>query len=163
MVMDRANPTTFKLSLPKVPTAESIDESNPFLLQLFETVIPSVTITPHEMQYQGRRSFGSALDIEYGEWSTLFFIDEDFSNYSLIYDWMMSITDGISHYHSDNILENQIDGDLLVMDNFMNVVSKFRFSNLFPTTLGEVTLSYQEGESFLTCSVTFLYDYFKKI
>ena len=69
---------------------------------------------------------------------------------------------GIDVFHGESALANQIDANLHIMDNFNNVIVSFRFANMFPNSLGEVTLSYQEGESFLTCSVEFLYDYFVK-
>lgn len=159
--MDRSNPSTFKLSFPKIPYSDDIRDNAPFLLHVHETVLPDITIEPNENHWKGNKSYGSGLGIEYGTWNTLFYIDEDFLNWTLLYNWMMGIINGQDDFHPERALDNQIDSSLIVMDNFQNVIKEFEFINIWPSTLGEVTLSYQDSDVFLTCSVTFLYDYFK--
>jgi len=158
--MDKANPTTFKLSFPQVPGTDSLRDSDEYFLNLYETVLPSISFDEGEMHWKGNRSYGSALGITYGPWNTIFFIDEDFKNYLMIYNWMMLIRDGIEKLHGKNALDNQIDATLSVIDNFNKHIVKFKFVNIWPSELGEISFSYQEGESILYCTVTFLYDYF---
>lgn len=161
--MDISNPTTFKLVFSKLPTLTSLSGADEFYLQLYECVLPSIDFDENEIHWQGNRGYGSPIGINYGNFSTSFFIDEDFKNYLMIYDWMMAIRDGIgTQFHTDNMLDFQTDASLVVMDNFNQPVVSFRFANMHPNSLGEVTLSYQEGESYVTCDVDFLYDYFTK-
>ena len=160
--MDRANPTTFRLNFPKIPTQDNPIDSKEFFLHLYQCVLPSIDFDINEQHYQGMRIYGSPLGINYGTFTTEFFIDEKFDSYILLYEWMMGMKNGIDVFHGESALANQIDANLHIMDNFNNVIVSFRFANMFPNSLGEVTLSYQEGESFLTCSVEFLYDYFIK-
>lgn len=161
--MDIANPTTFKLLFPKVPTTNEAEDSDEFFLNLFQTVLPSVELEANEQHWQGNRLYGSAVGINYGSFTPSFFVDEDFKNYIMIFDWMMAIRNGIgTQYHGKNATDYQIDSRLVVMDNFNNPIISFKFTNLWPSSLGEITFSYQEGESFLTCDAEFLYDYFEK-
>ncbi len=161
--MDKGNPTTFKLSFPTVPGTDSIADSKEFFLHLYETIVPEITLEPNENHWKGNRSYGSALGIDYGTWNTIFHIDENFENYSMVYNWMMKIRDGIEQFHGQNATDHQIDSSLNIMDNFNNSIAEFKFINIWPSTLGEISLSYQEGEALLFCTVTFLYDYFVKI
>jgi len=160
--MNKANPSTFKLTFPMAPSQESFNESKDFFVHLYQNVLPSIDFEENEQHFQGNRYYGSPLGVNYGTFSTTFFIDENFNNYLFIYDWMMGMNNGIDVFHGKSMLKNQIDTRLMIMDNFMRTVVSFKFANMFPNSLGEVSLSYQEGESFLTCDVEFLYDYFIK-
>jgi hypothetical protein len=99
--------------------------------------------------------------MEYGEWKTKFQIDQNFNNYILLYDWLTSAYDGISVFGS---LTNdyQITANLLVLDNWDNVVVTWEFKKLWPSSLGDVQFSYKNGSEILECDVVFIYDFFIK-
>ena len=100
--------------------------------------------------------------ITYGDWTVSFHIDEEFKNYLILYDWIMYINDGISQFGRPND-DYQIDANLILTDNFNTTVANFRFHNIWPKSLGEVDLTYQDGSEKIDTTVSFKYDYLKKL
>lgn len=160
-LINKASPTSFKLFFPILPETESIDEQKIFTVNIISTVLPSITHTPLEYPFQGGSVYYPGGGIEYGPWSTNYYIDEEWKSYLIFYDWMMSYYDGRSVF-GRNINEMQEDALLLIEDNYGNEVVSFTFKKIWPIELGDITLSYQDGEHYLSGSIVFQYDYFKK-
>lgn len=156
--MNRSNATSFKLVFSH---KEEVEYRKELSLHITSTVLPSVTINPVEMPWQGGVVYGEGGGVEFGNWETSFFIDDTWSNYQMIYDWMANINNGYDFYGRKDF-SYQMDAALMVMDNFKNIITTFEFINIWPSSLSEVNLSYQEGETNLSCNVTFVYDYFYK-
>ena len=153
--------SNFQLVFPVLPTASTIVEGNPLVLNIFNTVLPSIDIEEILLPWQGGKVFMEG-EITYGDWTVTFHVDESLNNYLLIYDWMMYINDGISRFGRE-FDDYQISANLILTDNFENVKANFQFNNLWPKSLNEIDLSYQGGNEKMETSVTFKYDFFKKL
>jgi len=135
--------------------------NNPFFLQIFDTVLPSMNFsiddTPHMMKH--REIVGR---ITYDTWNTSFLVDEQWLNYKIMFNWLQFIDSNISTQtrHSKN--EYKIDATLEILNTQKDKVISFNFVNLSPTILGEVAFTYQES-NYLTCNVSFEYDYIKLV
>ena len=79
----KSSKTNFQLVLSKIPTADTITESKSLSLNIFNTVIPSITIQEIEMSFMGGKVFMEGGGIDYGEWNVTFHVDNELSNYSL--------------------------------------------------------------------------------
>lgn len=159
--LSKARGMNFKLIFPILPETEDIDDSKLYNINIVDTVLPSISITPLELPWQGGQVYQEGGGMEYGEWKTKFQIDQNFNNYILLYDWLTSAYDGISVFGS---LTNdyQITANLLVLDNWDNVVVTWEFKKLWPSSLGDVQFSYKNGSEILECDVVFIYDFFIK-
>jgi len=160
-IMNKALPSSFKLVFPVLPESEDLAEQNKFNIHLTETVLPSLTINPVKVSYKGTDTFSDGGGVNFGKWNTKIFIDEKWENYSLIYDWMESIHNGIDFFGRKDFAY-QINANLIILDNYEEPTLEFVFGNIWPTTLGEVKLSYQEDKRYLLTDITFAYDYFYK-
>jgi len=156
--LSKGSKSNFQLIFSKIP-GTTVNEDLPFHLNITNTIVPSIDIGEIEIGHLGGRIYTNA-GIEYGEWLTTFHIDAEFNSYYVMYDWMMYIYNGDVSHKQDNI---EIDADLIMTDNFNNVTSTLRFNNIWPKALGEVDLSYQDGNEKLESTVTFKYDRFIRL
>ena len=160
--VNTGNTTSFKLVFPLLPQTETLYDQTNFSIGLIDTVLPSITLTEIEVPWLGGNVYYDGGGISYGGWAVNFIVDENWSNYSIIYDWIMSIYDGYNRFGKD-WKEYQVNASLIILDNYeSNEIISFNFQRLWPKALGEVTLSYREGDEILTCGVEFVYDYFIK-
>jgi hypothetical protein len=94
-------------------------------------------------------------------------MDEDMQSWREIYEWMFNLGNPESRNKIGALTQipgriNSVtsDASLLVKSNSNNPRVKFIFKDMFPTTLGGVTLSSSEGQEFLTSTISFLYSYY---
>lgn len=159
--ISKARGMNFKLVFPIVSETQDLDDSKLYNINIVDTVLPSISITPVELPWQGGQVFQEGGGIDYGEWRTKFQIDQEFKNYILLYDWLTSTYDGINIFGSLT-KDYQITANLLTLDNWNNVVVTWEFEKLWPSSLGDVQFSYQNGNEILECEVVFTYDFFVK-
>ena len=160
-IISKSRQSNFSLIFPKLPQQNSLDDSL-LQLNLKSTVLPNVSISTIDTPILGKHNFSESGEIEFEQWRTSFQIDQEWINYNIIFDWMCKgILDGKEKYAS---LKNtyQIDGELIIYDNWKNVINSFILKRLWPISLGGVDLSYESGEQILNCDITFVYDYFEK-
>lgn len=161
--LSNSRKTSFQLILPVVPGTNTVDEQNQFRLNIFGNVLPGISIKPLELPWQGGNVFAESGDIEYNQqWKTSFIIDQNFYNYLVIYDWMMLIIDGFNKFAA-KFEDYQVDGSLLIFDNWDNNVLSFKFKNIWPSSISDIDFSYQDGNEILKSDITFTYDWFTKI
>lgn len=161
MSINKALPTSFKLVFPLLPKTETVEEQKEFTIYITKTILPSITINAIEIPWQGGKVYGEGGGIEYGSWTTSFIIDDKWENYQLIYNWITDIYNGIDVFGRDDF-NYQVDASLIILDNYEKPITNFKFIKIWPSMLGEVSLSYQDNESYLSTDVTFSYDYFYK-
>lgn len=161
-ILSRSRKTNFQLVFPVLPHQDNVDEQSDFRLNIFGSVLPGIQIQPQEFPWQGGKVYGESGDIEYKQWNTSFLVDQDFNNYITIYEWMMSIIDGYNNFGS-KFEDYQIDSSLLIFNNWEENILTFKFKNIWPSDIGDIELSYQEGEELLKCDITFTYDWFSKV
>lgn len=158
--INKSIPTKFELSFPKFPLSTDLKESHIFKLHLISTVLPGISQTALEANWQGGVIYEEGGGVTYDEWSTDFHIDENWENYILLFDWLTSMSDGHSVVANPS---GKITANLVVLDNYNKEIVKFKFDSIWPKSLSSINLSYQEGTGFLNCNVTFFYNYFIKM
>lgn len=157
--IDKASPTNFQLIFPLLPTEESISANNPFVLNIFSAVIPSVSMAEEELRWQGNKSKNALIPLEFDSWLVSYIVDSKLENWNLLYKWMKYIND-----NNQKIAEERdnysVDANLVVTDNYRNPVLSLAFVDIWPSTLGEVSFSSREGDIQLESTVNFSFDYF---
>jgi hypothetical protein len=152
MSINKAVPTNFELSIPDIPGGTT-EETEQVLLQLIETVIPGMDITPIDTHWMGvvaRRD--SSVGIDFQSWSVTFFVDADFGNWKTLHNWVKYASEEqpLPEDHNINMF-------LSVKNNFGEEVIRLLFLNVWIKSLGEVRLSSQEGDTYIQCNATFEY------
>jgi hypothetical protein len=156
---DKATPTNYQLVFPKIPTESTITANNPFVMNIFSAVIPSLSIGINEMFWQGNKVRYDLNPIEFDPWLVNFVVDSQIANWTLIFKWMSYINNNwnkIAEYHS----EYAVDVSMVVTDNYGNMVMELIFVDIWPSTLGEISFSQREGDVILESVINFNYDYF---
>lgn len=161
-VIGKATASHFQMVFPVIPGLDTIDEEEQFRLNIFGSVMPGIAITPLEMPWQGGVVYQEGGGFNYGDWSTSFHVDKNWTNYLIIYDWIKAANDGVSIFaaYPDDY---QVTAHLLVFDNWDNIAVTWQFEKVWPSALSDVEISYRDGQEILTCTVTFEYDFFKKL
>ena len=105
--------------------------------------------------------------LNFGELQITYIMDEDMKAWREIYDWMYNLGNPESKDKIGDLTQtpgrrNSVtsDASLLVKSNANNPRIKFTFYDMFPTSLGGVTLSSAEGQEFLTSTISFLYSHY---
>jgi hypothetical protein len=107
---DKATPTNYQLVFPKIPTESTITANNPFVMNIFSAVIPSISIGINEMFWQGNKVRYDLNPIEFDQWLVNFVVDSRIMNWSLIFKWMSYINNNwnkIAEYHSEYAVEQK--------------------------------------------------------
>lgn len=152
-----ASGNNFQLSFPVIPGNDKIDRL--LTLNVFETIIPDVTFSEDMQHWQGWDFKHITSNLDFAAWTFEFSIDENFENWKKIFNWMKFINNNRDKV-GENINEYMVDASLSINDNYDNIIMELKFVNVFPTSLGTVTLSDKDGEQYLMTSVTLLYTYF---
>jgi len=157
--IDKGTPTNYQLIFPLVPSESSIGANNPFIMNIFSAVLPSVSIAQDELRWQGNKTRRGTIPMEFDPWMVNFVVDSKLANWKLLYNWMNFINnnnDKIADYH--NVYS--VDCSLVVTDNYRNSILEIIFISVWPGMLGEVSFSQREGDVILESQVNFNYDYF---
>jgi hypothetical protein len=160
--IDKATPTNFQLIFPKLPTEETISANNPFVMNIFSAVIPSLSMAEEELRWQSNKTKHALVPLEYDSWLVSYVVDSNLANWKLLYDWMSFINnnnDKIADLHS----VYGVDASLVTTTNYRVPVLELRFIDIWPSTLGEVSFSTREGDVQLESTINFTYDYFKVV
>lgn len=155
-INDKATPTNYELAFPKLPSgvASSLTESKELVLHIFGTVLPGLMVTPIEGQWLGATAQIGGV-IEFNEWNFNFIVDEELNNWWILFKWITKIANKKDVFAGNSY---DIDASLRILDNYKNTVAKVKFIDVWPKGLGDVILSYREGESILesSCDLSFL-------
>ena len=155
-------PIGFKFVLEKAPKVA-------FLVQ--EASIPEITVGDIAIPTRGLVAYPIDGNIQYGEFSVSFLVDENLENYLQIHNWMRAlgtpkdlnergvwIVDKRSTPDAANYKSLVSDATLQVLNNQNNVSFEVVFQDLFPTNLS--TLSFdvtQTDTQFFQAQATFKY------
>jgi hypothetical protein len=154
--VNQVTPTTFELAISHIP-AKDRDDIREVTLQLFGTVIPSIDIAGIDINFMGRRvNRDSSGALDFQDWNITYFINSNFSNWKILYDWITYIVD-INALPSDH----NTTAVLYIRNNFNQDVLKIYFYNVWIRNLGEVTLNTQSSEEFLQCTANLEYSRYK--
>ncbi len=126
-----------------------------YFIQSFE--FPGVNVAPLKQPsyLKGIDIHGSL--IEYDDLSITFAINEDFSNYREIYNWLVKTgtPQKLEEYQSPDDLDHCT---LMVTSNNKNTILKVRFDKLFPTALSSFTFDTTSEHSIISATATFKFN-----
>jgi hypothetical protein len=158
--MDKSTPTNYRLIFPIIPTETTISANNPFIMNIFSAILPSVSMATEELRWQGNKTRHGMEPMEFDPWLVSFVVDSRLENWKLLFKWMSYINN-----NKDKIAEEHhkygVDAALVVTDNYNNIVLEIRFVDIWPSQIGEVSFSQREGDVTLESTVNFNYDYFE--
>jgi len=158
MNLNKSNSTNYQLIFPLLPTEIYYEKSKQFTLNIFGTILPSISLNQQELEWQGNKAFTDSGDITFGMWTVDFQVDSKFSNWLVLYKWMMMIH---NNSNSPGFVRDKglvIDATLHIMTNFRQKTLVIKFIDIWPTELGEISLSKRTGQDDLESQVTFSYD-----
>jgi hypothetical protein len=88
------------------------------------------------------------MDIEFS-------INENLSSWLVIYEWMRDNTTGNFRYKN-------VDAIVTVLSNMNNPKLRVKYSNVFPTTLGDIEFDTRlSAEEHISVSATFRFDFYE--
>lgn len=131
---------------------------------IYGSIVPPITVPAIEIRYSGSTLYNSSHNkLPYPPVTVNFTIDNEYTNYWVIYKWLNLLhgqIDGI--YDETNIVEsdtfNEYQTDLTIfgLDEFDNPIIKFNYTKSFPTELGGINFNYRESGE-IESSFTFVY------
>lgn len=156
--LNKSNATNYQLIFPMLPVEKFYEKSKEFTLNIYGTVIPSITLNVDEKNWQGAKRFTDTGEITFGEWNIDFVIDSEFRNWKVLYSWMMAIHNNEDDFGFVHEKGKTIDASLYIMNNYRNKALVLRFHDIWPSELGNVTFSKRDTDDDLICSAVFVYD-----
>ena len=156
--LNKSSSGYWSLFFPKFPIKNELHRD--FVLNIFGTGIPSISTNPTVYHWQNANFKIPAGNVDFGEWTFSFIIDEKLLNWQIMFRWLTFINN-----NKDKFLENYpnycISPTLHILDNFKNSILKLNFINAWPIRLGEVTLNTRQDETQLEGQCTLTYDRFE--
>lgn len=148
-------PALKRINAKAVPTNSTINLDH-LQFSVFGTVVPDIVVPAIETPHTGSNIYiSSHYRPPYAPQQVKFTIDNQFSNYWVIYEWLNLLRDereGLSQaIVNDRLLASK---DLLLkeyatilsvfpLDEFNNKLARFDYFNAFPTKLGGIEWNYQ--------------------
>jgi hypothetical protein len=141
--LNKSAPTNFKFEMGEIPNISFFCQS---------VNLPSMTL--------GEAPQASPLidiplpgdKIIYGELQVEFMVDEEFRTWEEMHNWIRKTGYPKSTDEYQSILS---DATLTILSNNSNPILQITFEDLYPTALGEVGFSHQEGSETLICGASF--------
>lgn len=120
---------------------------------IFGTIIPEITVPAVENRYSGNTFYVSSNSKNsYPPVNVKFAIDNRYSNYWTIYQWLNLLHDQKEgRYNAQNIVvdqnfnDYQTDITVYGLDEYDNKRIKFTYKKAFPTSINGIDYSYQES------------------
>lgn len=136
---------------------------------VFGVVVPEITVPAIETRFAGSNIYVSSHSRTSFPASSLnFTIDNQFSNYWVIYQWLNAMRDEKEGSTGEIINARNLAKDgavlkeyatmftLYAKDEFNNNIVKFDYYNAFPTKLGSISWNYQDSKE-ITSSFEFVF------
>jgi hypothetical protein len=122
--------------------------------------IPDITAQFAQVNYRTTNLGVPADKIAYSDLELSFMVDEDFTNYREVHDWLF---DNVAVNDSPTANKTK-DISLIVLSSHYNPVLEFKFVDAYPTNLGAVQFDSTVADvEYLVASATFKYSYFRII
>ena len=155
--LNKATASNFQLIFPKIPTGSDIKDMKQLSMNIHSTVIPSMTITTTDINWQGGVYHQDIGELVFDNWYVNFTVDSTFSNWLTLYKWLTFINNNKDTYGRSTD-QYKVDATLQVLDNFRNEILVMDIHGIFINMIGEITLTYREGSQNLESSANFTYD-----
>ena len=158
--LDVTNAQNFKLVFPILPVSTDLNDNKNLTLNIFSTVLPSVTLNTEERGWQGGKIQAATGKLTFEPWNVSFVVDSLFANWILLFKWLTYINDGHAKWAE---LDNNymVDASFQALNNWGTRVFEVMFHNVWITSLGEVQFSYREGSALIECQASFVYSHYE--
>lgn len=132
------------------------------------TVVPRIEVPSIETRFGGSTiPISSHARPTYAPLMLTFKVDNEFSNYWVLYFWLNSLRDqeegiygivDVSNSFSGNsiLADYSTDFSIYGLDEYNNPKIQFTYKSAFPTSLSEIKYDFQAGEE-ITCTVEFAF------
>ena len=155
--INKASSFSFELAFPLIPVQENLTNNKEFIINVFETVIPGVTLDASQEHWQGGLVNMATGALTFEPWNISFMVDSEFKNWKVMYKWFMSINNNLDQFIDDHS-NYAVDATLRITNNFQEKVFSLFFIDVWPTSIGEVNLNYRDGEPNLETQISLAYD-----
>jgi hypothetical protein len=155
--LNKASSFSFELIFPIMPTGTELKHNEEFVLNIYETVIPGVTLDMLEQRWQGGKTNRASGELTFEPWNVNFAVDSDFKNWQSIFNWFMFVNNNKDKY-IDLHKNYSVDATLKVFNNFQEQKFSLFFVDVWPMSIGEIQFTYRDGEQILDSQVSFIYD-----
>jgi len=154
----RAN--QFKVTMPFPGYAQVGGEIEELAFLCKATTIPAMTLGTVDIKFRGR-SIKIAGDRTFADWSVTVINDTNFKVRNAFERWQNGINNMSDNEGLTNPADYQVDAFVDQLDRNGNNVKSYTLRSLFPTTVGEIALSYDTVDAIEEFSVTFAYQFFE--
>ena len=154
----RAN--QFKVTMPFPGYAQVGGEIEELAFLCKATTIPAMTLGTVDIKFRGR-SIKIAGDRTFADWSVTVINDTNFKVRNAFERWQNGINNMSDNEGLTNPADYQVDAFVDQLDRNGNTVKSYTLRSLFPTTVGEIALSYDTVDAIEEFSVTVAYQFFE--
>jgi len=154
----RAN--QFKVTMPFPGYAQVGGEIEELAFLCKATTIPAMTLGTVDIKFRGR-SIKIAGDRTFADWNVTVINDTNFKVRNAFERWQNGINNMSDNEGLTNPADYQVDAFVDQLDRNGNTVKSYTLRSLFPTTVGEIALSYDTVDAIEEFSVTFAYQFFE--
>lgn len=157
-------PTALKKINDKFVRSNTTINNDAVQFSVFGTIVPQLEVPAVEVRYAGSTLYQSSHSKNsYPPVTVDFTIDNRFSNYWVLYQWLNLLHDektGLFDRRNlipeDKFDEYQTNIILTAQDEYQNSLVTFTYTKAFPTSLGGITFNYRNAEE-IACNFTFVY------
>ena len=159
-----ARPSLFELQITAVPNGVTLSNLTDIKFFCNVSALPPLTVTPIERQYFGR-TVKIPGDMVFGDLSTTIIMTEGGNERSELEIWMNEINGTISNeMNSGHNTSNGFAGTVKLhqygKDDSGSPVHTVTFVDCWPSTVGEIALSYDTASDIEQFDVTWTYNYY---
>ena len=154
----RAN--QFKVTMPFPGYAQVGGEIEELAFLCKATTIPAMTLGTVDIKFRGR-SIKIAGDRTFADWSVTVINDTNFKVRNAFERWQNGINNMSDNEGLTNPADYQVDAFVDQLDRNGNTVKSYTLRSLFPTSVGEIALSYDTVDAIEEFVVTFAYQFFE--
>lgn len=155
------NPTNFKVTISK--------KNYPYLAFNAQQINhPAMDVNAVDAGYKRAVVPFTGDRVEFGAVSMEVILDEDLKAYGEIYNWMErnletkhNLNSGVLYNQGSTELSDYNDIRIQMLTNKNNANREFVYRNAFPVSLGDIAFNSTEEATFITCNVSFRFDYFE--
>jgi hypothetical protein len=155
--LNKSTPTNFELSFPLIPTESDLRALEGLTMNIHGTVIPSMTLETADVHWQGGVAHYDIGSLTFEPWYVNFTIDSEFDNFKKLYKWLTFINNNKDRFGRPRD-EYKVDAVLRVLNNFKQEIMVVDIRNTWINMLGEIALTYREGDVNLESQANFIYD-----
>ena len=155
-----ARPNQFRVTLPFPGFAAIGAETETMSYLCTSTSLPGMTIGEIAVPFRGRELY-VAGERTFATWTTTILNDSDFLIRNAYERWMNGINNMSDNEGLTNPADYQVDAFVDQLDRSGNVIKSYTFRGMFPTTIDDIGLGYDQNNAIEEFTATHRYQYFE--